>query len=186
MLSSRLAVSAAAVAILGTAACAAGSSSAVDARARPVGARAEAVLRDSAGRSVGVATLVERSDGVSVGVSVTGLPPGPHGLHIHERGACTAPDFASAGGHFAPAGRPHGAQTDGGPHAGDLPNLVVSGDGAGRLATHNGRVTLGAGAAGLFDGDGSAIVVHAGPDDGRSQPSGASGARIACGVIERR
>lgn len=170
-----------------TAACAGASSPATpEPTLGPPLARAEAVLRDSTGRHVGVATFVERQDGVSVGVSVAGLPPGPHGLHIHEHGVCDAPTFTGAGGHFAPAGRPHGSETANGPHAGDLPNLIVGPEGTGRLATHNPRVTIRPGSAGLLEGNGTAVVVHAAADDGRTQPSGDAGARIACGVIERR
>lgn len=172
-------------ALLLVAACAGRSAPAVeDATLGPVIARAEAVLVDSVGRQVGVATFVEREDGVSIGVSVTGVPAGEHGLHIHETGTCDAPSFASAGGHFAPEGRQHGSKAPGGPHAGDLPNLVVGQHGTGRLGTHNDRVTLGDGDNSLLDGDGTALVLHADADDYVSQPSGNAGGRIACGVIE--
>jgi superoxide dismutase, Cu-Zn family len=172
-------------ALLLTAGCAGGAAPAADdPTLGPVVARAEAVLVDSVGRRVGVATFIEREDGVSIGVSVTGLPAGEHGLHIHETGVCDAPSFESAGGHFAPEGRPHGTEAEGGPHAGDLPNLVVGEHGTGRLGAHNDRVSLGDGDDGLLEGDGTALVLHAGADDHRSQPSGDSGGRIACGVIE--
>ena len=173
-------------ALLVTAACAgSGAPPAPAVELAPVLGRAQAVLSDSAGRRVGVATFVAREDGVSIGVSVTGLPPGEHGLHIHEHGRCDPPSFETAGGHFAPQGRQHGTEAEGGPHAGDLPNLVVFEHGTGRLGTHNERVALDDCDNGLFGGDGTALVVHAGPDDHRTQPSGASGDRIACGVIER-
>ena len=172
-------------ALLLSAACAGGAAPATESlELGPVAGRAEAILLDSVGRRVGVATFVEREDGVSIGVSVTGLPAGKHGLHIHETGICDAPSFESAGGHFAPDSRQHGSEAAGGPHAGDLPNLDVGEHGTGRLGTHSDRVTLDDGDNSLLEGDGTALVVHAGPDDYRSQPSGNAGSRIACGVIE--
>lgn len=149
-------------------------------------ATAEAVLADSTGRRVGVATFIQRGDGVSIGVSVTGLPPGAHGLHIHERGVCEPPSFESAGDHFAPEDRSHGSEAEGGPHAGDLPNLTVGEHRTGRLGTQSTLVTLGEGDNSLLDDDGSALVIHARADDYRTQPSGGSGDRIACGVIQPR
>lgn len=170
-----------------TAGCAGGGAPvANEATLSPVLGRAEAVLMDSAGRQVGVATFVERDEGVSIGVSVTGLPAGTHGFHIHERGACEAPTFESAGDHFDPEGRRHGTEAEGGPHAGDLENLVVGRHGTGRMSGHSEGVTLGEGDNSLLQGDATALVIHADPDDYRTQPSGNSGARIACGVIRRR
>lgn len=150
----------------------------------PALARAQAVLVDSTGRRVGVATFVEREDGVSIGVSVTGLPPGSHGLHIHERGTCEPPSFESAGGHFNPGDDAHGSEAEGGPHAGDLPNLVVHEHGTGRTSAHNERITLRDGDNSLIAGDGTALVVHETADDYITQPSGDAGGRLACGVIE--
>ncbi len=171
---------------LAAAACAGGAAPAPVSDVAPVTASAEAILMDSAGRTVGVATFLEREDGVDIGVSVTGLPPGPHGLHIHERGVCEPPSFESAGGHFNPGGDAHGTEAQGGPHAGDLPNLIVGRHGTGRLSLHNDRISLGSGDDGLLEGDGTALVVHAGADDYTSQPSGDAGGRIACGVIRER
>ena len=154
---------------------------------------ARAELRDVAGRPVGslVATAAP-AGGVALTVRVTGLPPGTHGVHIHMVGACDAAGataFASAGGHFNPTGKQHGRLNPSGWHAGDLPNIVVDGTGQGSLETVVESLTLETAPAALLDADGSAIVVHANQDDQRtdSGPSGPgnSGARIACGVIQR-
>lgn len=175
------------LAALALAACAGGAATSDPGAAlAPVTARAEAVLRDTAGRSVGVATFLQRDQGVDIGVSVTGLPAGEHGLHIHEVGSCEPPSFTSAGGHFNPTGAQHGSEAEGGPHAGDLPNLVVGRHGTGRLGAHSEDITLEDGENALLEGDGTALVIHAGSDDYRSQPAGDAGGRIACGVIESR
>jgi Cu-Zn family superoxide dismutase len=146
------------------------------------GARAE--IRDAQGNSLGVVELQGTDFGVLLAGNLTGLTPGEHGFHIHETGACEPPTFESAGSHFAPAGRQHGFHNPDGPHAGDLRNLVVSGDGSTIVDAADSLVTLRDGANALLDGDGSALVVHPNPDDYRTQPSGNSGSPIACGVIE--
>lgn len=150
------------------------------------GAQATATLRDAARNQIGHVTLTETAGhGVLLDIRITGMQPGPYAIHIHETGACAPPSFESAGGHFAPRGRAHGMHHPDGMHAGDLPNIHVPATGElqiERLAQH---VTLEAGAHSLFDDDGSAIVVHAGTDDYRSQPSGDAGARALCGVVER-
>jgi superoxide dismutase, Cu-Zn family len=146
---------------------------------------ASADLKNAQGESVGRARLTPTGAGVQIVVEVQGLPPGPKAVHIHETGACAPPAFASAGGHVNPERRQHGADNPQGPHAGDLANLVVGADGTGRLVVTTSRVSLArdGGAASLLDPDGSALVVHAGPDDMKTDPTGNSGARIACGVI---
>jgi len=116
---------------------------------------------------------------------VKGLPPGTKAVHIHDVGQCTPPSFESAGPHFNPTKAQHGLENRKGPHAGDLPNMTVNDTGQGHLEVTNSRVTLKAGPTSLFDENGSALVVHEGPDDMRSEPAGNSGARIACGVIVR-
>ena len=108
-----------------------------------------------------------------------------HGIHIHAVGRCDPPDFMSAGDHVNPTNRQHGLRNPQGPHAGDLPNLTVEAGGTGTFQAANVDLTLGAGANGLFDADGSALVVHADPDDEATEPTGNSGGRIACGVIMR-
>ena len=151
----------------------------------PLTARAD--LIDARGNKVGEAVLRETpGHGVLIEIDVAGLAPGVHGYHIHQTGKCEAPTFESAGGHYAPRGRQHGFMVEGGPHAGDLPNLHVPESGrvhAEHLAT---GITLQPNQTGtLFDDDGSALVIHARRDDYRTQPSGDSGDRIVCGVIRR-
>jgi len=143
------------------------------------GARAVAVLHNADGAEVGRATATEVAGGLRVTADLKGLPSGTHGAHVHTVGQCTGPDFASAGGHWNPTGMKHGAMNPQGPHEGDLPNLIVGTDGRGAIG-----VTIpGATMAGLLDADGSALVVHANQDDLMTDPSGNSGARIACGVF---
>jgi superoxide dismutase, Cu-Zn family len=145
---------------------------------------ATATLIDSTGGRVGVATFSQVAGGARLGVSVSGLTPGLHGIHIHEQGACTRPDFASAGGHLNPAHRQHGLENPDGPHAGDLPNLRVEDDGSADTIFAVSPDLLG-GEGLLFGAGGTAVVVHAEEDDQRTDPSGGSGARMACGVVER-
>ena len=149
------------------------------------GQHATAVLKNAAGEDIGVARFTEDGAGVVlVNVSVEGLSPGYHGIHIHEKGDCTPP-FAAAGGHYNPLGKQHGLNNTQGPHAGDLPDLKVNRAGTGQLNITTDRVTLSPGPTTLFDADGSAIIIHAGPDDQMTDPAGNSGDRIACGVIRR-
>ena len=143
------------------------------------GAVAVAILHNADGADVGRASATEVAGGLRVTIDVHGLPPGTHGAHVHTVGRCDAPDFASAGGHWNPTGMKHGSMNPAGPHEGDLPNLVIGTDGRGAV----GVILPGATMAGLLDADGSSLVVHAGRDDLMTDPSGNSGARIACGVF---
>jgi Cu-Zn family superoxide dismutase len=150
--------------------------------------RASAELRDATGKPVGMARFVESTGitGVTVSVEMDGIAPGQHGIHIHAVGRCDAAGaFASAGGHFNPAGAKHGLGAPGGPHAGDMNAAIVDPSGHSVFVVVDPRVTLSAGPNSLFDADGSALVVHAAPDDQRTDPSGNSGARVACGVITK-
>lgn len=142
-------------------------------------------LKDSKGQTAGTAELEETEVGVSVHVKAEGLPEGSHGFHFHETGVCEAPDFKSAGDHFNPDDKKHGLETEDGPHAGDMPNLEVGKDGTVDDEFTAKNVTLEKGQPNsLFQDSGTALVIHAGEDDGETQPSGDSGDRIACGVIK--
>ena len=147
---------------------------------------ARADLRDTAGTQVGVASFTMAGGEGQLGISVSGLAPGEHGMHIHETGACTPPSFESAGGHFNPASRQHGILNPEGPHAGDLPNLVVKADGSADTTVAVSASLLSEGTGSMIGGESRAFVIHADPDDQRTDPSGNSGARVVCGVIERR
>ena len=136
-------------------------------------------LVNASGQSIGTVRAWQTSGGVSFRISATGLPHGVHGLHVHAVGRCDPPDFKSAGAHWNPAGKQHGMNNPAGPHAGDLPNVEVAANGV-----LNATVTLaGASMASLLDADGAALVLHATADDYKTDPSGNSGARIACAVI---
>lgn len=145
---------------------------------------ATAAMKSADGEDAGTVTFKQAKSGmVHLVVEMTGLPPGPHGFHIHETGACEG-DFESAGGHYA-GGKEHGFNVENGPHAGDFPNVHVAQDGLLKIEFVTDRVSLGEGGDNpLKDQDGSAVVVHAEPDDYEGQPSGNAGDRIACGVIE--
>lgn len=141
--------------------------------------RAQADLRTADGQDVGKAVAEEVDGAIRVMVETHGLPKGTHGTHIHTVGKCDAPDFASAGGHWNPTQHQHGKENPMGPHAGDMPNLQVGEDGTDRTI-----FTLPGGTfQGLMDEDGAALVVHASADDYKTDPSGNSGGRIACGVF---
>ncbi len=146
---------------------------------------AKAELFNAKNEKVGSATLTETSEGVKIALEVSNLPPGGHGFHIHDVGKCDPPDFKTAGGHLNPHGKKHGLKNPDGPHAGDLQNLEVGADGTAKVDVHQAGVTLGEGKTSLFHPGGTAIVIHASPDDGMTDPAGNAGARIACGVITR-
>lgn len=149
------------------------------------GSQVTAILRNSRGQVVGNATFTPVSKGVKVSVQVNNLNPGWHGIHIHEFGQCTPPDFKSAGDHFNPLGKKHGLRNSGGPHVGDLPNLWVNADGHGSLTAVAHDAVFGDQLTSLFLGSGTSLVIHAKEDDEKSQPSGKAGGRIACGAIKR-
>lgn len=150
-------------------------------------AEAVADVIDGDGKPIGTVEFIETPSGTMHLVwQLEGIPPGVHGVHVHETGLCDAPDFMSAGGHLA-GGKPHGIMAEGGPHPGDLPNAHVGDDGKLAVEYFTDALDFGHGDGGsLFDTDGSSVIVHSGPDDYTSQPSGEAGTRIACGVIAIR
>ena len=148
--------------------------------ATPGGATAVAAMRTSAGADAGRATATEVAGGLRFTLDARAIPPGTHGAHIHLAGRCDAPGFETAGAHWNPTATQHGTQNPRGPHTGDLPNLIVGTDGRGTL----GVTVPGATMAGLLDADGATMMVHAAADDLRTDPSGNSGGRIACGVFQ--
>ncbi len=145
---------------------------------------ASATLTLGNGIPAGNAQLLASGDRVSLAVAVTGLAEGEHGFHLHTTGECKRPDFTSAGGHLNPLDKEHGSLNPDGKHIGDLPNLQVSAGGTGSATVdlEGSREAL---ERWLFDADGTAIVVHAGADDYRSDPAGDAGPRVACGVLKR-
>jgi Cu-Zn family superoxide dismutase len=147
--------------------------------------QAQTTFVNSEGTEIGAATLTETPQGVLIEFVLNNVPTGEHGFHIHETGACDAPDFQSAGGHYNPTGKEHGYKSEQGYHAGDMPNQFAWQDNVIQGNVLNTHVTLGEGDATLFDEDGSALILHSGPDDYASQPSGDAGSRIACAVIEK-
>ena len=144
--------------------------------------QARATLTSSAGNNIaGNVVFAQEGRKLFVIAEVTGLKPGPHGFHVHEKGDCSAADFSSAGGHFNPDSQPHGNPTIGAHHAGDMPLLVADASGKATARAELRSMTVGGGASDVV---GKSVVVHADVDDFRSQPAGNSGARIACGVIK--
>lgn len=148
---------------------------------------AHADLVNAQGAKIGTAKITSTTNGVKIAVKVSQLTPGDHGIHIHNVGKCEGPAFTSAGGHFNPTSAHHGIHNtqDPHPHLGDLENLKVGQAGKASATFAISGVTLGDGANSLFHDGGTALVIHAKADDLMSDPSGNSGDRIACGVIER-
>lgn len=142
-------------------------------------------LQNGQGKSIGTATLSAAANGVNVKLNVHGLPAGDHGIHFHQTAKCEGPDFKSAGAHFNPDGKKHGLQNPDGPHAGDVPNFTVDAKGKSKASVVAPNVTLNDGPHSVFTGGGTALVIHAKADDGKTDPSGNSGDRIACGLISK-
>jgi Cu-Zn family superoxide dismutase len=144
-------------------------------------------LVNASGQTVGSIRAWQTAGGVTFRVEASSLAHGVHGIHVHSVGRCDPPDFASAGPHWNPGAKKHGLSNPAGPHAGDLPNVEVAANGAlDTMVTLAGAsLTASAGAPGaLLDSDGAALVIHAQADDNVTDPSGNSGARVACAVIQ--
>lgn len=142
-------------------------------------------IMNAKGKKIGEAILYQLDYGVKLQVEVKGLTPGLHGIHFHENGKCDPPDFKTAGEHFNPTHKHHGLMNPEGPHDGDLPNLVVDSKGYAQMRVFTKLVTLKPGASNsLVKPGGTSLIIHEQADDEKTDPSGNSGARIACGVIK--
>ncbi len=150
-----------------------------------ISAEARAAIVNNAGEEIGSLHLVQGPRGVLMTLSARDLPPGKHGMHFHAVGSCTPLEsFADAGGHIMPKGLPHGFLHPEGPHAGNLPNLIVAEDGTVEVELYTNLLMLDRGDGAILDEDGSTLMIHTNEDDHVTQPIGGSGGRIACGVIK--
>ncbi len=155
--------------------------SAKDKKPKPV----TVTLKNGQGAEVGTATISPAAQGVKIKLNVQNLTPGEHAIHVHQTAKCDGPDFKTAGPHFNPDGKKHGLQNPDGPHAGDMPNFIVDAKGKSKATVTDPNVTLGDDPHSVFAGGGTALVIHAKADDGKTDPSGNSGDRVACGVITK-
>jgi len=144
--------------------------------------QATAVLRDSAGRELGTVTLADAAGGIAVSGTLRGVAPGTYGFHLHTVGQCE-PTFEAAGGHWNPTSAQHGSENPQGPHLGDMPNVTVGADSTVAIQTTTPGGSL-RGENALLDADGAAVMLHAGTDDYRTDPTGGAGARMACGAVQ--
>jgi Cu-Zn family superoxide dismutase len=164
------------------------------------GEKGTASMINGEGKTIGSASLMQTPNGVLITLDLQGVPQGEHAFHVHEKGVCDpATKFESAGAHFNPEKKQHGFATAGGPHGGDMPNLFVGADGVLKAEVINPHIRLDPGSNSLFGAGGGgtvgtsgiadasrALVLHAKPDDHKSQPSGNAGDRIACGVVKKQ
>ena len=142
-------------------------------------------LKNAQGQSVGTATLTPSGKGVRIKLALTNLSPGQHAIHFHEMAKCEGPAFESAGAHFNPDGKMHGLKNPKGPHAGDMNNFTVNAKGMANATVTDMRVNLGSNNHSLYTNGGTSLVIHEKADDMKTDPSGNSGGRIACGVISK-
>ena len=151
------------------------------------GKTVDVIMKDAKGLQVGTAQVTEaKRGGVLIRLKVRGLPIGEHAAHIHQNAKCEGPDFASAGGHFNPEMKHHGLDNPEGPHAGDMVNFTVAGKkGTANALLVNTRVNLNDGPGSVFTNGGTALVIHGGKDDMKTDPAGNAGPRIACGLIAK-